>query len=202
MSGEGNRVLLRARAWSKRLRSKGFTWDQVAEVLALTHTVSPLRLYRPAHGRTAADVVSVVNDADPAGTASLRESRLYDFEAWPGRGPPRAIGAEETDVKRRELLFELALVLGGAPALDLLRVLTPDEEERLAGVLRKTWRVDEMTARTFEKLTLHARRADDQTADSRSSDTRPRWPWPRRFPRRRRGCRRPRRSPRSTARLA
>ncbi|TMR95674.1 hypothetical protein [Nonomuraea basaltis] len=74
----------------------------------------------------------------------------------------RAIRAEETDVKRRELLFELALVLGGAPALDFLRVLSPDEEERLAGVLRSTWRVDEATARTFEKLTLHARRADDK----------------------------------------
>jgi hypothetical protein len=33
-----------------------------------------------------------------------------------------AIGADQTDVKRRELLFELTLVLGGAPALDFLRV--------------------------------------------------------------------------------
>ncbi|MFI7703259.1 hypothetical protein [Nonomuraea sp. NPDC049480] len=246
MSGEGRRVLLQARSWSKRLRAKGLTWDQIAAVLELIHTVSPLRVYRLAHGRTAAHVVAMVNDADPAGTAALREARLYDFEAWPetGRRPPprllavlaeiyqttgrslvgdevfasyrsadreliagadfrdldanrppspktpnhvtmetsaavtpadkslpdapacvrllRAIGAEETDVKRRELLFELALVLGGAPALDLLRVLNTDEEERLARVLRSTWRVDEATARTFEKLMLHARRADDQ----------------------------------------
>ncbi|WP_433517658.1 hypothetical protein ACQP2T_20215 [Nonomuraea sp. CA-143628] len=183
----------------------------------------------------------MVNDADPAGTAALRESRLYDYESWPeaGRRPPvrlltvlakiyqtaarnlargedlvaygvadrelidgadfrdldanrpagarvtmevsaaappadmspldasacvrllHATGIEEADVKRRELLFELALVLGGSRVLDLLRILTPEEEERLAGVLRSTGRVDEATVRTFEKLTLHARRADD-----------------------------------------
>ncbi len=50
-------------------------------------------------------------------------------------------------MKRRELLFELALVFGGSQALDLLRILTPDEKERLAGVLRNTWRTDE-AART------------------------------------------------------
>jgi hypothetical protein len=203
-------------------------------LFALTHDVSPLRLYRLAHGRTAADVVALVNDADPAGTATLREPRLYDFESHTGRRPPalmlaalamvyqtsarnlvhgarlasygavdlevieradfrhadtnrtatssrvtmdesaavtpadtspldaaacvrllHATGAEEADVKRRELLFELALVFG------LLRVLTPEEEERLAGVLRNTWRMDETTVRTFEKLTLQARRTDD-----------------------------------------
>jgi hypothetical protein len=245
MSGEGYRVLLRARSWSQHLRGKGFTWDQIADVLALTHQVSPLRLHRLAHGRTAADVVSMVNDADPAGTAALRDSRLYDYEGWPeaGRRPParvlavlaeiyettarsllseavvasyetadrvllddadfrhldanqptppnrdsrvttktdavptsvgrtavdaascmrllRAIDVEEADVKRRELLFELALVFGGSRALDLLRILTPDEKERLAGVLGDTWRTDEITVRTFEKLQLHARRADD-----------------------------------------
>lgn len=241
MSGEGYRVLLRARSWSKRLREKGFTWDQIADVLELTHPVSPLRLFRLAHGRTAADVVAMVNDADSAGTACMREARLYDFEAWPkaGRRPSArllivlaeiyqttarslvcpedwpcyapgdrdvisgadfrdldanrirtshvtmepgakvmpadkslpdasacvrlmcAIDVEETDVKRRELLFELALVLGGTGALDFLRLLTPDEEERLAGVLRGTWRADETTVRTFEKVTMHARQADD-----------------------------------------
>ncbi|MEU7742655.1 hypothetical protein [Nonomuraea sp. NPDC049158] len=247
MSGEGYRVLLQARTWSKRLREKGFTWGQIVDVLALTHQVSPLRLYRLAHGRTAAEVVAMVNDADPAGTAALRESRLYEFECWPeaGRRPParllpvlakiyetaaqnllctgvvtsystadrdlicgadfrdmdanrppspdrgshvtmepsaaaspadkslvdapacvrllRAIGVEETDVKRRELLFELALVLGGSKALDLLRVLTPEEEERLAGVLRSTWRVDEATVSTFEKLSMQAHQADDRS---------------------------------------
>ncbi|MEV6153729.1 hypothetical protein AB0L53_25630 [Nonomuraea sp. NPDC052129] len=243
MSGDGYRVLLQARSWSQPLRKKSFTWDQIADVLALTHQVSPLRLYRLAHGRTAADVVAMVNDADPAGTAALRESRLYEFESWPeaGRRPParlltvlakiyqtaarnlsrgedlvaygvadrelidgadfrdldanrpagtrvtmemsaaappadrspldasacvqllRATGIEEADVKRRELLFELALVLGGSRALDLLRILTPEEEERLAGVLRSTWRVDEAAVSTFEKLTMHARRADDMS---------------------------------------
>ncbi|MGN9785302.1 hypothetical protein ACTMTF_27995 [Nonomuraea sp. ZG12] len=64
-------------------------------------------------------------------------------------------------MKRRDLLFELALASGGSQALGLLRVLTPEEEERLAGVLRNTWRMDEATVRTFEKLTLQARRADD-----------------------------------------
>ncbi|MFI7447580.1 hypothetical protein ACIBQX_08805 [Nonomuraea sp. NPDC049714] len=242
MSSEGNRVPQPARLWGQRLREKGFTWDQIAEVIALTHDVSPLRLYRLAHGRTAADVAALVNDADPAGTAALREARLYDFEAWPqtGRRPPapllaalakiyqtsarnlvhnatlasygaadhelidqadfrhvdtnriaapsrvtmdesaavtsadtslvdaaacvrllQATGAVEADVKRRELLFELASVFGGSQALSLLRVLTPDEKERLAGVLRSTWRMDEATVRTFEKLTLRARQADD-----------------------------------------
>ncbi|MFC4013504.1 hypothetical protein ACFOY2_40190 [Nonomuraea purpurea] len=242
MSGEGKRALSLSRSWSNRLREKGFTWDQIADVLSLTHDVSPLRRYRLAHDRTAAEVVSMVNDADPAGTACMREARLYDFETWPqaGRRPsarllamlakiyqtaaahlvtddvlstyngvdrdeidgadfrdldanrPRearvtmepsaaatptdtslldasacvrllhAIDVEETDVKRRELLFQLALVLGGIKALDFLRILTPDEETRLAGVLRGTWRVDETTARTFEKLTMHARQADDK----------------------------------------
>lgn len=86
MSGEGYRTLLRCRAWSERLRAKGFTWDQIADVLALSHQAGPLRLYRSAHGRTAADVVNEFNDLDPAGTASLREGRLFDFENWPARG--------------------------------------------------------------------------------------------------------------------
>ncbi|MFC5829691.1 hypothetical protein [Nonomuraea insulae] len=245
MSGEGYRVLLQARSWSRELRPKGFTWDQIADVIALTHHVNPLRLYRLAHGRTAADVVGVVNDADPAGTAALRDSRHYDYEGWPqaGRRPPapllvelariyqtatqrllpeeavasykkcdrglisgadfhhldvnrpakpdrdsrvtaegdewstfpgttavdapacvrllRAIDVEETDMRRRELLFELALVFGGGGALELLRVLTSEEEERLAGVLRDSRRLDEATVSTFEKLTSHARKVDE-----------------------------------------
>ncbi|WP_432872521.1 hypothetical protein [Microbispora rosea] len=246
MSGEGYRVLLRARARSSELRAKGFTWDQIADVLALDNDVSPLRLYRLAHGRTAAEVVSLVNDLDPAGTASLREARLYDFEAWPdgGRRPPvrclvtlarvyqthaarlvtdearmsysvrdrelldatdlrdldenrspgpcpdggrrvsmeasagaplaesavdtsacvellRAIGIEEADVRRRELLFELALAFGGTQALRLLRVLDAEEEQRLGQVVRSASRVDPQTVATFEKLTAYAREVDD-----------------------------------------
>ncbi len=111
MSGEGYRVLLQARSWSKRPREKGFTWDQIAEVLALTHEVSPLRLYRLAHGRTGADVVALVNDADPAGTAALRDSRLYDYEGWPetGRRPPvrlLAVLAKIYQTTARSLLSE------------------------------------------------------------------------------------------------
>jgi len=86
MSGQDYRTLLRCRSWSERLRAKGFTWDQIAEVLALNHPFSPLRLYRLAHGRTASDVVDEFNALDPAGTASLREGRLLDFERWPARG--------------------------------------------------------------------------------------------------------------------
>ncbi|MEV5411274.1 hypothetical protein AB0K60_20830 [Thermopolyspora sp. NPDC052614] len=86
MSGEGTRILLRCRSWSDTLRVKRFTWEQIAEVVALVEQVSPLRCYRLAHGRTATDVVNAFNDLDPAGTASLREARLYDFEAWPAHG--------------------------------------------------------------------------------------------------------------------
>jgi hypothetical protein len=242
------------------LRGKRFTWDQIAEVMALDHRVSPLRLYRLAHGRTATDVVNAFNDLDPAGTASLRESRLFDFEAWPvtGRRPTarvlvvlariyqtrarnlvsedvfatytpydrdvldradfrhfdtfqvatqcsvprqgvsmdkaepahprqgerddrddrddsagtalsvrncrdvlRAVSAEEADMKRRELLFELSLALGGIPALALLRHLDPGEEERLARVVRSQGRVDAQTVATIEKLTAQCRRLDD-----------------------------------------
>jgi hypothetical protein len=73
----------------------------------------------------------------------------------------RAIDVEEADVRRRQLLFELALAFGGSRALDLLRIVAPEEKERLAGVLRNTWRTDEATVRTFEKMTLHARQSDD-----------------------------------------
>ncbi len=258
MSGEGTRILLRCRSWSDALRVKRFTWDQVAEVVALVERVSPLRCYRLAHGRTATDVVNAFNDLDPAGTASLREARLYDFEAWPehGRRPTsrvlavlariyqtrarnlvseevfatysvyhrdvidradfrhldvfqpatpcsvprqrvsmdeahpvrprqdaardtaeataatvlsaesckellRAVSAEEADMKRRELLFELSLALGGAPALTLLRHLEPGEEERLARVVQAQGRVDAETVATIEKLTAQCRRLDD-----------------------------------------
>ncbi|GGP83786.1 hypothetical protein [Streptosporangium pseudovulgare] len=90
MSGEGYRILLDCRRHSTALRARAFTYDQIADVLALDHPVSPLRLYRYAHGRTAADIVAAHNDLDPAGTACLREARLYDYESWPatGRRPP------------------------------------------------------------------------------------------------------------------
>ncbi|GAA2847075.1 hypothetical protein GCM10010517_03960 [Streptosporangium fragile] len=262
MPGEGYRVLLDCRRRGKALRARSFTFDQIADVLALDHDVSPLRLYRYAHGRTAADVVAAHNDLDPAGTASLREARLYDYESWPatGRRPPartvailarlyqttarrlltdeayasyntahrdlldradhrhldphqtpvarvgapptpepatpltagdealpawglvpapdardsmkpqpvparalppdpahcaellRALNAEEADVKRRELLFELALLLGGTPALGLLRQLTPSDRERLAAVSRQRAPIDNRTIDLLERL--------------------------------------------------
>jgi hypothetical protein len=257
MSGEGYSILLRCRSWGEALRAKGFTWDQIADVIALVQGVGPLRCYRLAHGRTAGDVVDAVNDLDPAGTASLRECRLYDFEGWPaaGRRPSarvlaalariyqtrarnliseevfagysvhdrevldradfrhldlfqpvtacsvplqrvsmdeeeqvrprqharpaqaasdgvvlsaenckellRAVNAEEADMKRRELLLELSLALGGAPALTLLRQLNADEEARLARVVRARGRVDAETVATIEKLIAHCRRLDD-----------------------------------------
>lgn len=253
MSGEGYSILLRCRSWGEALRAKRFTWDQIADIIALVQQAGPLRRYRLAHGRTATDVLEV-NALDPAGTASLRECRLYDFEGWPqaGRRPSarvpavlarvyqtrarnlipdetfatysaygrdvidradfrhldpfqpvtacsapqprvsmseseqirprrdaqaasdgvvlsaesckellRAVSAEEADVKRRELLLELSLALGGAPALTLLRQLNPDEEGRLARVVRSQGRVDAETVATIEKLTARCRRLDD-----------------------------------------
>ncbi|MFI6450751.1 hypothetical protein ACIBF6_04295 [Streptosporangium amethystogenes] len=236
MPGEGYRILLRCRRRSEALRACRLTFDQIAGVFALDHQVSPLRLYRYAHGRTAGDVVAAYNDLDPAGTATLRAARFYDYEAWPqaGRRPGagavaifarvyqttarrlvadevyasygvrdrdlidrtdhrhldahycrqvsapaipgtkgtealsplvpapaparcadllRAVGAEEVDVKRRELLFELALVLGGTPALGLLRHLTPPERERLVAAARHRGPIDAATIDVLERLT-------------------------------------------------
>jgi tetratricopeptide (TPR) repeat protein len=244
MSGEGYRVLLDCRRRSEVLRAKGFTYDQVADIFSAFHDVSPLRLYRYAYGRTAAEVVATFNDLDPTGTASLREGRLYDYETWPVRGKRpsaraltifaqiyrtaarrlvsdqayasyivrdrdlidrtdhhsheprhisvtkarhvtmeraavrtsgnalspapadcaallRALTAEEADVKRRDLLFELALALGGAPALALLRHLAPSEKERLATAVRTSGRVDAQTVDVIEKLTTRCRHLDD-----------------------------------------
>ena len=64
-------------------------------------------------------------------------------------------------MKRRELLLELSLALGGAPALTLLRKLNPDEEARLARVVRAEGRMDAETVATIEKLTAQCRRLDD-----------------------------------------
>ncbi|MGC5013976.1 hypothetical protein ACLQ2R_24710 [Streptosporangium sp. DT93] len=234
MPAEGYRILLGCRRRSEALRACSLTFDQIAGVFALDHEVSPLRLYRYAHGRTASDVVAAYNDLDPAGTACLRTARLYDHESWPQAGrrpgagavailarvylttarhlvtdevyasygardrdlldredhrhldphhrrqvsapavpgtkgtealPPlvpaparcadllRAVGAEEADVKRRELLFELALILGGTPSLGLLRHLTPPERERLAAAARHRVPIDAATIDVLERLT-------------------------------------------------
>ncbi|MFC6086216.1 hypothetical protein [Sphaerisporangium aureirubrum] len=243
MSGEGIHILLECRRRSETLRAKGYTYDQIADLFGVCHDVSPLRLYRYAYGRTAAEAAAMYNDLDPAGTAALRESRLYDFEHWPQRGqrptartlalfaqvyrtaarnlvtdetyatyttrdrdlidrtdhrvsrlpapvsprparrvtmsteaahgtPPvpapqdcaallRALGAEEADVKRRDLLFELALALGGTPALVLLRHLSPPEKDRLLTAVRPSTRVDAATVEVIEKLTARCRRLDD-----------------------------------------
>ncbi|MEV5410537.1 hypothetical protein AB0K60_17055 [Thermopolyspora sp. NPDC052614] len=73
----------------------------------------------------------------------------------------RVLDAEEADVKRRQLLFELALALGGTPALTLLRHLSPAELERLGGVLHSAGRVDEEAVAAIEKITERCRRLDD-----------------------------------------
>jgi hypothetical protein len=258
MSEDGYRVLLDCRQRSATLRAKGFTYDQLADAFALDHEVSPLRLHRYAHGLTGAEAVSAYNDLDPAGTAALREPRLYVFEGWPdserrptarallifsrvyqttarrlvtdqvyrsylpsdrdlidradhrhldphysqrpicshhsdnsrhdsGQATPRvsmepapagggrvlaatpwncaallrAVAAEEADVKRRDLLLELALALGGAPAVALLRHLSPPEKEQLVAAVRASSRVDAGTVAVIEKLTAQCRRLDD-----------------------------------------
>ncbi|KAA9377641.1 hypothetical protein F5972_18685 [Microbispora cellulosiformans] len=128
MSGEGYRVLLRTRARSTQLRAKRFTWDQIADVLALDHNVSPLRLYRLAHGRTAAEVVSLVSDLGPAGTASVREARLYDFEAWPagGRKPPVRIVQTVAAFEKR-LYWISPSMLDSKAVMSLVRLRQPRE---------------------------------------------------------------------------
>jgi hypothetical protein len=73
----------------------------------------------------------------------------------------RAVTIEEDDMRRRQLLFELSLALGGLPALHLLRHLSPDEEDRLARAVQGTGRVDAATVATVEKLTARCRRLDD-----------------------------------------
>ncbi|GGL06703.1 hypothetical protein Sme01_66970 [Sphaerisporangium melleum] len=245
MSGEAIQVLLECRRRSEALRAMGYGFEQIADVFAVYHEVSPLRVYRYTYGRTAAEAVALYNDLDPAGTAALRESRLYDYEHWPRRGMRptartvalfaqvyqtaarrlvtdevyasyslrdrqlidrtdhrhlpaqqpsrapspvsqhvtmgveaardmvpaptvqdcasllRALRAEEADVKRRDLLFELALALGGAPAVILLRHLSAPEKDRLAAAVRSSTRVDSGTVEVIEKLTARCRRLDD-----------------------------------------
>ncbi|MFC6087339.1 hypothetical protein [Sphaerisporangium aureirubrum] len=63
-----------------------------------------------------------------------------------------ALTTEEPDVKRRDLLFELSLALGGLPAVRLLRHITPGEEDRLLRAVRGTTRVDTQTVTAIEKL--------------------------------------------------
>ena len=251
MSGEGLRILLDCRRRGDALRAKGFTPDQIADVFALWHDVSPLKVHRLAHGYTAAEAARLFNELDPAGTASLREARLYEYENFPHGGkrpsaralaifarvysttarrlitdevygtysprerdlidradhrrtaPPRpssappsrvsmnedatsaggtapaaltpedcavllrVLDAEEADVKRRQLLFELALGLGGAPALTLLRHLSPAEQERLARAVRTSGRIDAETVAAVAKLTARCRRLDDEFGSAR-----------------------------------
>jgi tetratricopeptide (TPR) repeat protein len=240
---------------SQTLRVKGFAYEQIVDILALDHDLSPLRLYRYAHGMTTPQVVDAANQLDPAGTATLRDSRLRDYEAWPdsGRRPPtrilallariyhaharhlvtdrtyasytardqdtidhtdhrrldphhrtarrpeplqpaeqptpdasmetervvpspparsdplpsecttllRALDAMETNVNRRQLLFELAIAMGGTSALPLLRHLTDDEKARLAHAVRGTTRIDDRTVTMIENLTARCWRQDE-----------------------------------------
>ncbi|MFC4590522.1 hypothetical protein ACFO8L_30810 [Sphaerisporangium corydalis] len=259
---EGHRILVVCRRRGAALRAKGFTFEQIADVMSLDLDDSPLLLHRYAHGLTAAQVVAVFNDLDPAGTASMRTARLYDLEGWPqgrrrpsprvldllariyqttarrlvtdttyatygpydrelidatdhrhldpcqhthlmpaisgiphasmesaaGSGWPvtdapsagnaglrpgdcaalfRALTAEEADVKRRELLFQLAVALGGVPALRLLRHLTPDEEVHLAQAVQGSGRVDAHTVTAIEKLIAHCWQLDESLGPQR-----------------------------------
>ncbi|WP_329520310.1 hypothetical protein [Spirillospora sp. NBC_01491] len=248
MTSEGHTTQRHCRRKAEALGARGFTVEQIAVILALDHpSFSPLRVYRCAAGLTARTAADLYNQADPAGTASLRESRLYDFEAWPdhGRRPPawtlrllarvygtatrnlvttevyasyppkeqevvdaavpgvasgrsrvsmersregradalpwdqdpgpaasapspqatvelfHALSGMEADVKRRDLLFQLALALGGTAALPLLRRLPPAETERLARVVTQSGRVDAQTVTTIETLIAHCRQLDD-----------------------------------------
>ena len=113
MTGEGYRILLSARRRGDVLRAKGFTYDQIADVLALDHQVSRLRLYRFAHGRTVSDVVNAFNDLDPAGAASLRDARLYDYEIHPGAGrkpPVRALTTRPGGTRRRPAIWSATML--------------------------------------------------------------------------------------------
>lgn len=149
------------------------------------------------------------NTRDAACTASLRESRLYDYRPkdqdridrtdhrdkdlnrqhitpraprtrasmerllpGPTENVPaltqrecedvfHAISALEADVKRRNMLFQLALALGGAPSLALLRHLTPEESENLAYAIHTPGGIDARSVATIEKLTAQCRRLDD-----------------------------------------
>lgn len=254
MSGEGYRTLRQCWERSQILQARGFTFGQITDVLALDHQVSPLRLYRYAHGLTAKAVCDHFNQLDPAATAGLREARLYDYETWPetGRrspawaltllariyqtnarqlltdevyatyrptdrdvidaadhrhldvqqprhqpdtktGPTRAsmeeskhtepsliavsdgvaltpracedlfqaVCVQEADVKRRNVLFQLALALGGPPALALLRHLTPGESERLAYAIRAPGSLDGQAVSAIEKLTARCWQLDE-----------------------------------------
>ncbi len=82
----GNNDTARAQSRAKNLREKGFSWAQIVDVLAFDNQVSPLRLYRLAHNRSASHVVDEFNQLDPAATATLRVQRLYDYEMWPDGG--------------------------------------------------------------------------------------------------------------------
>ncbi|SDM38187.1 hypothetical protein [Allokutzneria albata] len=81
-----NSETARAQLRARELREKGFSWEQIVDVLAFDIPSSPLRLYRIAHNRSAAHVVDEFNRLDPAATATLRVQRLYDYEMWPDGG--------------------------------------------------------------------------------------------------------------------
>ncbi|WP_214413821.1 hypothetical protein [Sphaerisporangium fuscum] len=79
----------------------------------------------------------------------------------------RALTVEEADVKRRELLFELAMALGGLPALRLLRHLSADEEVRLAQAVQGPGRVDAQSVTAIEKLIAQCWRLDEAYGPSK-----------------------------------
>ncbi|MGV9329202.1 hypothetical protein [Streptosporangium sandarakinum] len=74
----------------------------------------------------------------------------------------RALTAEEADIKRRDLLFELALLLGGAPALPLLRHLPQGDHDRLATLARRQNAVDNSALDLLERLTARLWALDEE----------------------------------------
>ncbi|MEV0615678.1 hypothetical protein AB0I81_20350 [Nonomuraea sp. NPDC050404] len=86
MPGTGYQTLLDCRRRSRYLRQHSFTIDQIAIILALDHPATPLRLYRYAAGLTAAQTVSAFHHLADTTGAGLRETRLYEHEAWPKAG--------------------------------------------------------------------------------------------------------------------
>lgn len=112
----------------------------------------------PCHSRP----VPVAGPAhEPCATAGDTTGRL----AEPGQADPvelfRAVHRMEPDDERREVLFHLALVLGGVPGLALAHTLTTEERARLARLALPARRVDARTIAIVGQVVSTARRLYD-----------------------------------------